>query len=140
MEIIDIGDKRYHVIKRFESPDIEFVQKLKDFYKEIYTDFELIKTRNKNEYLMCRTIHNLTFVEEDNIYIQQIERGFLNMEISKDLVRELMKQVIDEMSEEEEILTSEINTTSDVTGYDGPLTAKIKKRKLSKPKNYKKED
>lgn len=69
MEIIDIKENRYQVIKKYENSDPEFVQKLKDQYKEIYTDFELIKTRNKNEYLFCRLIHNLTFVEEDNIYM-----------------------------------------------------------------------
>lgn len=54
------------------------------------------------------------------------------MEISKETLRELIKQVIDEMTNDEEILASEVNTTADVAGYDGPLTKKICKRKIKK--------
>jgi len=69
MEIIDIKENRYQVIRKYINPDKEFIEKLSKFYREQYSDYELIKTRNKNEYLMCRLIHNLTFVEENNIYI-----------------------------------------------------------------------
>jgi len=58
------------------------------------------------------------------------------MKVTKDTLRELIKQVIDEMSDDE-IITSEIvsNTTANVAGYDGPLQKKPVKRKLSKKKD-----
>lgn len=50
--------------------------------------------------------------------------------MNKDTLRELIKQVIDEMSEDEDILTAEITNTGDVAGFDGPLTTKKITRKM----------
>ena len=57
------------------------------------------------------------------------------MKITKSELREFVKQLIDEMFDDEEILASEVeNSTSNIAGYDAPWGAKIK-RKMSKPED-----
>jgi len=46
-----------------------------------------------------------------------------------DLIKSLIKQVISGMSEDEDILASEVNMAGDVAGYDAPLTTKKNTRK-----------
>ena len=47
-----------------------------------------------------------------------------------DLIKSLVKQVINGMADDEEILASEVNMTGDVAGYDAPLSTKKQKRKF----------
>ena len=51
--------------------------------------------------------------------------------MNRDFIEELIKQVIDEMNDDEEILTQETNVAGDVAGYDAPLTKKIQHRKFA---------
>ena len=46
-----------------------------------------------------------------------------------DLIRNLVKQVISGMCEDEDILASEVNMAGDVAGYDAPLSTNKQKRK-----------
>ncbi len=50
--------------------------------------------------------------------------------MNSDFIKELVKQVMDEMSKEEEILTQETNVSGDVAGYDSPFIG-TQKRKTS---------
>jgi len=52
--------------------------------------------------------------------------------MNTDYLKNLIQQVIDEMSDEEEILTSETNIAGDVAGYDAPIGVKTNKRKLNR--------
>ena len=52
--------------------------------------------------------------------------------MDKDFMKELIKQVMDEMFDDEEILTQETNVAGDIAGYDAPLSSDILKRKFDK--------
>jgi len=51
--------------------------------------------------------------------------------LDREFIEELVKQVMDEMIDDEDILTSETNVTGDIAGYDAPLTKKMQQRKFA---------
>lgn len=59
------------------------------------------------------------------------------MNLSKDQIREFVKQILDEMLEDEEILTQETNVSGDISGYDSPFMKTQKRKKHKKEKDTK---
>ncbi len=56
MRIVDVDDTRYQIISEITSTDQEFIDKLRKFYDERYSDFVLLRPVGGGTQLICRRI------------------------------------------------------------------------------------
>lgn len=65
MRIIEIDDEKYDVFREVASKDEDVVKELNEIYKERYSDFVLLKSKENptigEHYLLCRKIEDSEF-------------------------------------------------------------------------------
>lgn len=66
LDIIEIGDDKYYVIRRIYDIDKDLIEKISSKYREIYPDLTLIKSSENpaiaEHYLICRKIDDIDII------------------------------------------------------------------------------
>lgn len=66
LDIICIGEDKYEVIRKIYDIDKDLIENISLKYKEIYTDFTLIKSSENpaiaEHYLICRRIDDIDII------------------------------------------------------------------------------
>lgn len=83
MQIIDIGDTRFQVIREISGNE-ESAKKYRSIYEINYPDFKLIKKNKRvdsySSYLLCREIENADFKDIVEDKEKKIELGKVRIE------------------------------------------------------------
>lgn len=69
LDIICIGEDKYEVIRKIYDIDKDLIEKISSKYKEIYTDFILIKSTENptipEHYLFCRRVDDIDIISPE---------------------------------------------------------------------------
>ena len=65
MRTVEVNNKTYIVTSEHINQTSEFIEKIKGHYESIYSDFFLLKSKDKNEYLVCREIIDVDLSDDD---------------------------------------------------------------------------